>query len=109
MYIHTPHPNNVFALDLDDENKILWKYSPKQDPSVISVMCCDTVNRSVAYGDGKIFLHQADTTVVALDAKTGKEVWKAKKHGLRAPWTGTLCAGPFSFDPKQRRPTAVAP
>ena len=39
-------------------------------------MCCDTVNRGVAYADGKIFLHQADTTLVALDAKTGKEVWK---------------------------------
>jgi glucose dehydrogenase len=38
-------------------------------------MCCDTVNRGVAYADGKIFLHQADTTVVALDAKSGKVVW----------------------------------
>ena len=35
-------------------------------------MCCDTVNRGLAYADGKIFLHQADTTLVALDAKTGK-------------------------------------
>jgi hypothetical protein len=47
--------------------------SRKQDPNVIPVMCCDTVNRGVAYADGKIFLHQADTTVVALDAKTGEE------------------------------------
>ena len=57
---------------------MLWKYEPKQDPNVIPVMCCDTVNRGVAYGDGKIFLHQADTTLVALDAKTGKVVWKVK-------------------------------
>ena len=35
MYLHTPFPNNVFALNLDDENKIVWKYEPKQDPSVI--------------------------------------------------------------------------
>ena len=41
-------------------------------------MCCDTVNRGVAYGDGKIFLNQADTTLVALDAKTGKVVWSVK-------------------------------
>src|SRR6185503_3366469 len=39
---------------------------------------CDTVNRGVAYGDGKIILDQADATVVALDAKTGQEVWKVK-------------------------------
>ena len=75
MYVHTPFPNNVFALDLSQDGKIIWKYEPKQDPNVIPVMCCDTVNRGVAYADGKIFLHQADTTLVALDAKTGKVVW----------------------------------
>ncbi|MEL7049314.1 MAG: PQQ-binding-like beta-propeller repeat protein, partial [Pseudomonadota bacterium] len=74
MFVHTPFPNIVYALDLNNEGKILWKYEPKQDPSVIPVMCCDTVNRGVAYAEGKIFLHQADTTVVALDAKSGKEV-----------------------------------
>ena len=61
MYLSTPFPNNVFALDLNNNGRILWKYEPKQDPTVIPVMCCDTVNRGVAYGDGKIFLHQADT------------------------------------------------
>ena len=78
MYVHTPFPNNVFALDLNDNGKVLWKYEPRQDPSVIAVMCCDTVNRGVAYGDGKIILNQADATVVALDAKTGRELWHVK-------------------------------
>src|ERR1700749_1823259 len=78
MYVHTPFPNAVFALDLNSDGKILWKYEPKQDPNVIPVMCCDTVNRGVAYGDGKIFLHQADTTLVALDAKTGQVAWSVK-------------------------------
>ncbi len=76
MYVHTPFPNKVFALDLNDSGKIIWSYEPKQDPNVIPVMCCDTVNRGVAFGDGKIILDQADATVVALDAKTGKELWK---------------------------------
>src|SRR5712672_661349 len=76
MYVHTPFPNTVYALNLKDENKIVWKYEPKQDPSVIPVMCCDTVNRGVAYADGKIILDQADAHVVALDAKTGKEIWR---------------------------------
>ena len=75
MYIHTPFPNIVYALDLNNDGKILWKYEPKQDPNVIPIMCCDTVNRGVAYGDGKIILNQADTTVMALDAKTGKVAW----------------------------------
>src|SRR5713101_4889490 len=78
MYVHTPFPNIVYALDLNKSGQIIWKYEPRQDPSVIPVMCCDTVNRGVAYGDGKIILDQADATVVALDAKTGKEVWKVQ-------------------------------
>ncbi len=75
MYVHSPFPNQVYALNLEDQS-IRWKYEPKQDPSVIAVMCCDTVSRGVAYSNGKIFLQQADTTLVALDAKTGKELWK---------------------------------
>jgi PQQ-dependent dehydrogenase (methanol/ethanol family) len=77
MYVHTPFPNNVYALDLSKGGQIVWTYEPKQDPNVIPVMCCDTVNRGVAYADGMIFLHQADTKVVALDAKTGEEKWSA--------------------------------
>jgi len=78
MYLHGPFPNPVYALNLKDENKIVWKYEPKQDPNVIPVMCCDTVNRGLSYADGKIFLSQADTTLVALDAKTGNVVWSVK-------------------------------
>jgi PQQ-dependent dehydrogenase (methanol/ethanol family) len=89
MYVHTPFPNKVYALDLANENKIVWKYEPKQDPNVIPVMCCDTVNRGVAYGDGKIFLHQADTTLVALDAKTGQVVWTVKNGDPGKGATGT--------------------
>ena len=47
---------------------------------MIPVMCCDTVNRGLAYAEGKIFLQQADTNLVALDAKTGEEVWKVKQR-----------------------------
>ncbi|WP_138465262.1 lanthanide-dependent methanol dehydrogenase XoxF5 [Poseidonocella sp. HB161398] len=75
MYVHTPFPNIVYALDLANDGVIKWKYEPKQNADVIGVMCCDTVNRGVAYGDGKIFLHQADTKVVALDANTGEVLW----------------------------------
>ncbi len=77
MYVHTPFPNVVYALDLNDNGRIIWKYEPRQDPDVIAVMCCDTVNRGLAFADGKIFLHQADTTIVALDAESGEVVWTA--------------------------------
>jgi len=94
MYVHTPFPNTVFALDLNSDGKILWKYEPKQDPNVIPVMCCDTVNRGVAYADGKIFLHQADTTLVALDAKTGKTVWTAVNGDPKKGETNTATVLP---------------
>lgn len=77
MYLHTPFPNKVFAVDLQTQ-EIKWKYEPKQDPTVITQMCCDTVNRGVAYGEGKILLQQADSMLVALDAKTGKVIWSVK-------------------------------
>jgi len=94
MYVHTPFPNNVFALDLKQDGAIIWKYEPKQDPNVIPVMCCDTVNRGVAYADGKIFLHQADTTLVALDAKDGKVLWSAVNGDPKKGETNTATVLP---------------
>ena len=98
MYVHTPFPNTVFALDLKNEGKIIWKYEPRQDPNVIPIMCCDTVNRGVAYADGKIFLHQADTTLVALDAKTGAKVWSVMNGEAGKGQSGT--DAPFVFKDK---------
>jgi PQQ-dependent dehydrogenase (methanol/ethanol family) len=98
MYVHGPFPNPVFALDLKNDGKILWKYEPKQDPNVIPVMCCDTVNRGVSYADGKIFLHQADTTLVALNAKDGSVAWSVKNGDPTKGETGT--SSPMVFKDK---------
>jgi PQQ-dependent dehydrogenase (methanol/ethanol family) len=98
MYVHTPFPNTVYALDLNHDGRILWKYEPRQDPNVIPIMCCDTVNRGVAYADGKIFLHQADTTLVALDAKTGEKVWSVMDGEAGKGQSGT--DAPFVFKDK---------
>ncbi|MGY2048518.1 lanthanide-dependent methanol dehydrogenase XoxF5 [Methylobacterium sp. JK268] len=94
MYVHTPFPNIVYALDLNQDGKIVWKYEPKQDPNVIPVMCCDTVNRGLAYADGKIILHQADTTVVALDAKSGKVAWSVVNGDPKKGETNTATVLP---------------
>ena len=77
MWVHTPVPNKVFSINLNDQT-INWMYVPKQDEAVtVPVMCCDTVYRGLAYAEGKIFLQQADTTLVALDSMTGEVIWKA--------------------------------
>src|SRR4029078_9594381 len=80
MYLATPFPNIVYALDLSKEGApIKWKYAPKQDPQVIPIAGCDTVSAVVTYANGKIFLNQLDAHTVALDAETGKEVWKVQQ------------------------------
>ena len=40
--------------------------------------CCDVNSRGVSYADGKIFVGRLDGKLVALDAKTGKELWTTK-------------------------------
>lgn len=95
MYIHTPFPNNVYALDLNDNQKILWTYFPKQEPDVQAVMCCDTVNKGLAFGDGKIFLQQNNGMLVALDAKSGQKVWDTKVTDPKTGSTNTNAAHVF--------------
>ena len=91
MYLVTPFPNIVYALDLTKPGPALkWKYEPKQDSNVIPIACCDVVNRGVAYADGKIFFNQLDTHTVALDASTGKELWKVKQGDFKQGQTITM-------------------
>jgi PQQ-dependent dehydrogenase (methanol/ethanol family) len=88
MFVHTPFPNKVFSIALKDQS-INWMYEPKQNPDTIPVMCCDTVYRGLAYADGKIFLQQADTTLVALDSKSGKKLWSVKNGDPKKGETNT--------------------
>lgn len=78
MYFESSFPNFVYAVNLDDIGRIVWKFAPEQDKFAPSVACCDVVNRGVAYADGKIFVATLDTHLYALDAKTGKVLWTAK-------------------------------
>jgi glucose dehydrogenase len=73
----------VYAVNLKDQS-YKWKYEPKQDVQVVPVMCCDTVNRGLAYADGKVLLQQADTTLVALDAADGQRDLEVKNGDPRS-------------------------
>jgi lanthanide-dependent methanol dehydrogenase len=78
MYIHSSYPNHIYAIDLAKDGAIKWKYTPKQDARAVPVACCDLVHRGVNYSNGKILMITLDAQVIALDAKTGKELWKVK-------------------------------
>ena len=91
MYIVTPFPNVVYAIDLADPGyAIKWKYAPIQSEDAIPIACCDVVNRGAAYAAGKIFFNQLDAHTVALDAETGKELWKVKQGDIKQGQTITM-------------------
>jgi PQQ-dependent dehydrogenase (methanol/ethanol family) len=79
MYVVTPWPNVLYAFDLSKEGYPLkWKYRPDVSANAIGVSCCDTVNRGAFYADGKLFYNLLDGHTVAVDAATGREVWKTQ-------------------------------
>jgi PQQ-dependent dehydrogenase, methanol/ethanol family len=100
LYIHSSFPNDVFAINLDDLT-ITWFFEPQQnEQETVPVMCCDIVNRGLGYSMGQIYLQQADTTLVALDAKTGAVKWKAENgrdigYGPKAGDTNTNAPHPM--------------
>ncbi len=84
-----PHPNEVFALDAASGN-LKWSYSPKPELAAQGVACCDVVTRGLAYDNGKIFLNTLDDYSVAIDAKTGKELWHTKLGDINRGETITM-------------------
>ena len=68
-------PKNTFAVNAKT-GEVKWTYQPEVPKGIDQYACCDVNNRGVAYNDGKIFLGRLDAHIVALDAKTGKELWK---------------------------------
>lgn len=75
VYISTG-ANDVFALSLDT-GEILWQYVGNVDPAITSV-CCGWTNRGVAVSEDKVFMGRLDSRLVALDRKTGQEVWSVQ-------------------------------
>ena len=78
MYFHTSFPNKVYALDLSKEGTPqIWSFTPDQPADVIPVACCDVVNRGLAYHpSGKLYIQLLQGDLLALDAKTGKQIFR---------------------------------
>ncbi|GBQ49042.1 methanol/ethanol family PQQ-dependent dehydrogenase [Acidomonas methanolica] len=99
MYIQSPFPNRTFALNLDNPGRIVWENNPKQSSAARSVACCDVVNRGLAYWPGDdttaplLFKNLLDGHLVAMDAKTGKTVWKIENNDIRVG--STLTGAPY--------------
>ncbi len=91
MYIVTPFPNKLFALDLTKPGgPMKWVYEPKPTPASQGVACCDVVNRGASYFDGKIFYNTLDDQTVAVDANSGREVWRVRLGDINKGETLTM-------------------
>ncbi|HKQ67380.1 MAG TPA: PQQ-dependent dehydrogenase, methanol/ethanol family [Methylomirabilota bacterium] len=78
LYVTSSHgPKNVFAVDART-GEVKWRYSPEVPAGIEQYACCDVNNRGVAHANGKIFVGRLDGHLVALDAQTGKELWKTQ-------------------------------
>jgi PQQ-dependent dehydrogenase (methanol/ethanol family) len=79
MYVVTPWPNLLYAIDLTKPGGALkWVYAPNPDARAQGIACCDIVNRGAAFADGKVIYNTLDAQTVAVDAETGKEVWRTR-------------------------------
>jgi lanthanide-dependent methanol dehydrogenase len=91
MYIVTPFPNILYALDLTKPGTpTKWKYEPRPLGASQGVACCDVVNRGAAYANGLIFYNTLDNRTVAVDATTGLEKWVATLGDINTGQTITM-------------------
>jgi alcohol dehydrogenase (cytochrome c) len=75
MYV-TTH-TDTFAIDVLSAKQV-WRNTLEFAADVPKMACCGLLNRGVAIYQGKVFRTTLDAQVQALDARTGKELWKSK-------------------------------
>lgn len=91
MYIVTPFPNYLYALDLTRPGAPLaWKYEPRPLAAAQGVACCDVVNRGAVYADGLVIFNTLDNRTVAVDAATGRERWATQLGDINKGETMTM-------------------
>jgi len=84
LVLQAPYPNELFALDLSQPGAPMkWRFQPKPDASAQGVACCDVVNRGVAYADGRVFMNTLDAQTIAVDIRTGQELWRTRLGDIR--------------------------
>lgn len=69
--------------------KILWTFDPQLDRGDARYACCDVVNRGVALWEGKVFMGTLDGRLIALDAKTGEQLWSEQTTDPAQPYSIT--------------------
>ena len=91
MYVVTPKPNRVTALDLTKDGEIKWEFRADASnvEAVKQVACCGAQTRGLNYAEGNIYFETLGGHIFALDAKTGKVVWDTQDTDLTKGETST--------------------
>ncbi|HVW93759.1 MAG TPA: PQQ-dependent dehydrogenase, methanol/ethanol family [Devosia sp.] len=89
MYVVSPYPNKLFALDATT-GELKWSYAPPPNLAAQGVACCDVVNRGAAYDNGKVFFNTLDDYTVAVDANTGQALWHTQLGDIANGETMTM-------------------
>lgn len=87
MYVSTAW-SMVQAYDAGT-GKQLWDFDPQVPRDTLVKGCCDAVNRGVAAWGGKVFVGTLDGRLIAVDAKSGKQVWSTVTVDQSKPYTIT--------------------
>ncbi|MGJ4914844.1 methanol/ethanol family PQQ-dependent dehydrogenase [Bradyrhizobium sp. HKCCYLRH2060] len=87
LYV-TTH-NATMAVDAKT-GKQIWKSKIDYPAETPRVVCCGIINRGAALYDGKLFRTTLDANVIALDAKTGKELWRQKAADIKEGYSMTV-------------------
>jgi glucose dehydrogenase len=89
LYVITPWPNTLFAIDARN-GSLKWQYNPNPSASAKGEACCDWVNRGGSYAFGNIYYNTLDGFTVAVNAQTGREVYKTKLADINKGETITM-------------------
>ena len=106
MYVVTSYPNILYALDLKKNGALKWKFESEPAAAAQGVACCDVVNRGCFFDKGKIFFNTLDDNVCAVDANSGKLLWKTKVGDINRGETMTMA--PLVVHDKVLAETAAA-
>lgn len=91
MYVVTPFPNVVYALDLSQPGApVKWKYDPAPLGAAKGVACCDVVNRGAAFWNDSIIFNTLDGRTISLDAATGERRWETQLADINRGETITM-------------------
>lgn len=98
LFLLTPFPHALYALDLAKSGSVKWRYAPKPDRMAEGIACCDMINHGPVVAGDRVYLNTLDGHTLALEANTGTVIWDVQTASIASG--ETLTAAPLLADGK---------